>query len=198
MKHYVVGMALIAFGFSISGHLLAADQIATAIGNCNVVVNASGQSRVEVTSNCNKETAADLQKQLNKERTERTALGESVAPRTLSVSQRKSLVASLSSIKSLRLRVIRLGDAEAGAFADSWIETLRQAGAEVEVRRVGMMGSNAPTNGLFLTLNPDSPISLGISEALRKAGVTFSFRKSSVDQVDAELLVGYRPLGPSR
>ena len=173
----------------------AADQVATAIGNCNVVVNAKEASRVEITNNCSAETAAALEALLQKERAARLALAASVAPRTLSQAQRTHLIAALKTGKGMMVRVIRLGDAEAGSFADELVEALQQAGVEVVVPSIGMMGSSSPMNGLFLSLNRASNKASVLEHAFSRAGVAVVMRDHPINGVDAELLVGYRPLG---
>ncbi|MGH9491966.1 MAG: hypothetical protein ACRD2K_00565 [Terriglobales bacterium] len=93
------------------------------------------------------------------------ALRKVLANRRLTASQAETLGRALSSFAGTRIILIRLGDDEAGTFADDILRVFESAGWRVEVSRVGSL--SPPRYGVILELPPEARGNAAIDRLFR-------------------------------
>jgi hypothetical protein len=166
----------------------AAAKATAAIANENA---ANANERTEVLQKSNLE----VQRVLEKERTERLRLEASIAPRGLSEHQRLSFIAALRAApQPLTIEFTVIGDQEAALYAEAIGAALNAAKVQGSMNRIGMIAP--PPYGVLLTLRNGSTRSIAIKAAFERAHIPVTSSFADIGMFDAKVLVGLRPLGP--
>ncbi len=136
------------------------------------------------------ERAAIAEENTEKEKFARLKLEERFAWRRISSKDHDALVAALESHAGATVEVTKLGDMEAGVFADDLIKTLRDSGWLVTVNFAGMMAP--PPYGLQCSINENLPAGKLLSVAF-KSLPTAAIAPDPNLPVVARILVGLKP-----
>lgn len=135
----------------------------------------------------------ELQASLERERSARLKLEAQIAPRSLATAQREALDKALSSApKPLTVKLILLGDQEAGMYGEQILSILQGAKIQVDIIKVGMY--TPPPYNIQITLQTNSVKSLSIKNAFEKANIPATFSFDNTSQFDAQILVGLKPI----
>jgi hypothetical protein len=141
--------------------------------------------------------AAQQRERAAKAERELTELRHRIAPRRLSAEQRASIVASIRSTPA-QIGIVRLGDAEAGVFADDLVAALREAGWTVQVAFVGMTAP--PRYGLSVHAQSATaipPAVSGLVAALKRLGLPVVVSPERLGpNMEEGLFVGLKPVAP--
>ena len=138
------------------------------------------------------ERATGLQRALEREKAERLKIQARLAPRRLLGEQRDTLVHALLNIPHpVVINLTKLGDKEAGAYAEDFILAFESAGVSGQASYVGMMAP--PQYGVVVALNANDQKGLAIAAALKRAGIPFTSSVQPLGDVDATILVALKP-----
>lgn len=136
-----------------------------------------------------------LQTDLEHERSKRERIEHRMVPRSLTPEEQQRLVATLRQTpRPVNVKILRLGDQEAGAYADDIISAMRQGGATVQVSTVGMMAP--PQYGILITVRVGDPKASAVSAAFARAGIqaqVYAPDQPLPTPFDAQILVGLKP-----
>lgn len=137
----------------------------------------------------------ELQKRLEAERIERLRLEASIAPRQLSEQQRTTLVRLLIASQPLQIHFTEIGDQEAGHYGRLILAALEDAGVKIAATHIGIMAP--PRYGVVLILSRGNPKAFAIKNAFEVARIPVESSFSDINEFDAKVFVGLRPLGPN-
>jgi hypothetical protein len=160
----------------------AAKGTATALAKAAEVNERAGKLELEAAQQ--RERAAKAERQLEE-------LRARTEPRRLSASQRETIVSELRQFSGTSLSIVRLGDAEAGTFADDLIAVLKAADWSLSISLVGLMGM--PQYGVVLDFkgNRPSPAMAALMAAFGKVGIPVPGRGPAAEDT---LLIGLKPV----
>lgn len=134
---------------------------------------------------------------------ERTAIAERallelqqrVQPRTLTAEQYAALFNSLRSSGTHSIALTRLGDQEAGNYADQFIKAFSEAGWQLSLFRVGTL--SPPIYGIILrTQDRENSTVVALLTAFYRAGITVSVEENAQNQSVTRIIVGLKPQAP--
>jgi hypothetical protein len=118
------------------------------------------------------------------------ALQQRLAPRRISPGAHATFVAALAPYHGSTVVITRLGDLEAGRFADDIISVLTEAGWTVQT--VGVGAIIPPEYGLRCSINEQSPAGTALAAVLGKLP-TARIESSPGLPVVARMVVGLKP-----
>ena len=134
--------------------------------------------------------AADANRIAEQERLARIKIEERLAWRRITPKEHDSLILMLKPHAGATVELLKLGDIEAGIFADDLIKTLRDSGWLVTVNFAGVMAP--PPYGLQCSVNESLPAGEALANAL-KSLPTAQIRSVSGGPPIAKILVGLGP-----
>jgi hypothetical protein len=193
---FIFGVGAILTGIAISNRQAAL--IATTGERVAVADEKAAKASAEAAAANERAGKLELEAAQQRERAARAEkdlvdLQQRVAPRRLSADQSATIVSALRTQPNA-LHIIRLGDSEAGTFADDLIAALRTAGWNVSVTGIGTM--SPPRYGLVYLRGRSTAIPPAV-EALRnvlqRAGITMSADDGSGPNGSSALLIGLKP-----
>jgi hypothetical protein len=134
--------------------------------------------------------AAESNKIAEQERLARVKIEERLAPRRIGPKEHAALVSALKPYRGAVVEVTKLGDLEAGQFADDIVSVLTEAGWNVQSNFVGVY--SPPRYGLLCAINDITPAGKALVAALN------SLPTSAVEAghnlpINAHIFVGLRP-----
>src|SRR5579862_5195029 len=137
-----LGAALVLIGFLVAfwtGSIrerytngrLSQNAVATAAAQALAATANEGAAKANERSESLRQSNLELQRQVESERIERLRLEATIAPRKLSSDQRTALVAAFSRLpRPVHIGITRLGDSEAGPYADAIVNAAAAAGIQ--------------------------------------------------------------------
>lgn len=117
-------------------------------------------------------------------------LQQRLASRRIGANEHSALVASLKPFAGSTVEITRLGDSEAGQFADDLIQVFTESGWNLRTRRTGMIAP--PAYGLSCSVNEESAAGKAVAAALRTLP-TAHIQSSPNLAIVARVLVGLKP-----
>lgn len=129
---------------------------------------------------------------LEQERQRTLELERKLAPRFLTASESAAVTRALRPYAGHEIRVMRLGDAEAGQYADQFIRAINAAGWNVDVTAVGILAP--PRYGVICdtSVQPDAATGALIS-ILRKVGVGPIVYRTQILSPPPQLVIALKP-----
>ena len=134
-----------------------------------------------------------VQGQLGEAQQEVSNLKTQMAWRTLSTEEHRSIVADLSRYRGHFIAVTKLGDAEAAGYADKIMESLTDAGWNIQRNYSGVV--SPPIYGVLCTVPKQADsASLAVAESFKKAGVKLTVQALETASPDfIQIYVGLKP-----
>src|SRR6266568_506039 len=135
------------------------------------------------------ERAANAEREAEKERLARIMIEERLAARRISPEQHRELVAVLNPYRGSSVELEKLGDLEAGRFADDIVLALKDSGWNVVVSLSGIV--SPPVYGLHCAVN-ESPAGKALGAAFRRLP-TAQVNSLPRLPISAQIIVGLKP-----
>lgn len=190
-------------GFTALGLLLLFEVLAYFYGNRKdgllaVQETAAREERQKQQESSDRETTEKInaaQGALQEARNAQTEAERKIAalgPRVLTTEQRHAITATLHPYGGHRITITKLGDAEAGAFADQIIGVFTEAKWQIQRNFVGLMAP--PVYGVMCRVSsrPDAAAKAAIS-SFQAANIRLAVESAEAEPDYIELFIGLKP-----